>query len=98
MVYERWLLNSPGFRPEPRKLARHLWGNVDYDSDGNSDIDPNWTELTLTRRPEYDERVDVDPISRDPLVLEISSQTPELALKAAEYLQKSCGGTLSRPK
>lgn len=42
-----------------------LWGeDVDYDSDGNSAYldDPNWRELTLTRRPNGNECVDIDPI------------------------------------
>ena len=58
MNIEYWYLAEPGARPEPRKLARHLWGDADYDSDGNCDINLSWTELALTRRPGYEERVD----------------------------------------
>lgn len=95
---ETWLLSNPGMRPAFWEVARHLWGDADFDSDGNADTHPNWTELTVTRRPDYDERVDIDPISEDPLVLKISSSTPGLARKAAEYLARSCGGVLTRQK
>jgi hypothetical protein len=79
-------------------LAHHLWGGVDFDSDGNSETpaDVNWTELTLTRRPHNDERVDIDPVSEDPLVLKISSATPGLARRTAEFLTRLCGGSMSR--
>jgi hypothetical protein len=88
------LISNPGPRPPFRELAHYLWGEVDFDSDGNADVDPNWTELTLTRRPNYDERVDIDPVSENPLVLKIISSTPGLAQKTAEYLVKICGGEL----
>lgn len=93
-----WLLSGPGPRPPFAEVAHHLWGGVDFDSDGNSETpaDVNWTELTLIRRPNHDERVDIDPVSEDPLVLKISSATPGLARRAADFLTRSCGGSLSR--
>jgi hypothetical protein len=91
---EVWLICEPGSRPPYRSLARYLWGDVDFDSDGNGDENPNWTELTLIHRPDYDERIDINPISEDPLVLKISSSTSGLALRAAEYLVQNCGGHL----
>ncbi len=95
MKEEVWLISNPGRRPPFGDIARYLWGNVDFDSDGNADINPNWTELTLTRRPDYDERVDIDPISEEPLVLKVYSTTPDLARRTAEYLVQICGGDLA---
>jgi len=91
---EVWLISNPGKRPPLGTLAHYLWGAVDYDSDGNADVNPDWTELTLIRRPDYDERVDIDPISENPLVLKISSSTPGLAHRTAQYLIQTCGGHL----
>jgi hypothetical protein len=70
-VFE-FLIEIPGPRPPFGALAEHLWGlGVDFDSDGDSVTaeDPNWTELTVTRLPDYTERVDIDPVSQVPLVL-----------------------------
>jgi len=93
---ELCLLSGPGPRPPFAEVAHHLWGGADFDSDGNSETpaDVTWTELTLVRRPLYDERVDIDPVSVDPLVLRITSETPGLARRVAEFLARSCGGTL----
>lgn len=97
---EAWSLSGPGPRPPFADVAHHLWGRIAFDSDGNSEgpADSNWTELTLIRRPECDERVDVTPVGADPLVLRISSSTPGLARRAAEFLARSCGGRLKRER
>lgn len=94
-----WILTNPGARPPYPDMAYFLWGDVDFDSDGNSFAgpnDPNWTELTIIRRPDHEERVEIDPISDSPLILKIRSSTPNLAHKAAEFLQRVCGGTLTQ--
>jgi hypothetical protein len=96
-VEEIWLLSKPGKRPPFGTLARHLWGDVDFDSEGNAATpDSDWTELTIERRPDYDQRVDVDPICDNPLVLKIRSSTPGLARKAAEFLMRECGGVMTK--
>ena len=92
--YEVRFISNPGIRPPFRDLANYLWGDVDFDSDGNADVNPNWTELTLIRRPNYDERIDIDPASENPLVFKIRSSTPGLAQKTAEYLIRICGGEI----
>ncbi|WP_187363498.1 hypothetical protein [Massilia frigida] len=93
-------LRNPGARPEFGTLAAHLWGaDSDIDSDGNSAYpgDAGWTELTLVLRaaPER-QRVDVDPVSHDPLVLAIRSPDASLATRALAYLQEHAGGTIER--
>ena len=89
----------PGPRPPFTSVAEHLWGSgVDFDSDGNSSYlgDTSWTELTIQLRPEYEQRVDIDPVSDDPLVLKVSSSSEELALRAARYLSEHCAAPAVR--
>lgn len=99
----RLLLVAPGPRPPYYRLAHHLWGpGSAFDSDGDS-VDPdatNWTELTVSLRDESGrasdvERVDIDPVNREPLVLAVVSENADLARKAAEFLQRQAGGELS---
>lgn len=90
-------LASPGPRPGGAELTVHLFGpEADTDGDGDSEFwgDTEWTELTIALRPKCTERIDVDPISLDPLVLKITSYTPALAESASRFLQNFCGGTL----
>ena len=78
-----------GPRPPFGQVANELWGpHIDFDSDGNSASakDPNWTELTVTRRPDYDERVDIDSIDGQPDVLVIQSESQDLAEKVRDFL------------
>lgn len=82
-------IHAPGPRPPFLLVAEHLWGaGIDFDSDGDSRTpdDPNWTELTVIRRGESSERVDVDPVSESPLVLKVVSESRDLALRLANFL------------
>jgi hypothetical protein len=87
-----------GPRPPFAELAEHLWGAaVDFDSDGNSASaeDTNWTQLTISKRPECEERVDVDPVSEAPLVLKIVSTSRDLALRTARFLAATSNGRIA---
>src|SRR5258708_24768688 len=88
-----------GPRPFSGDLAEHLWGpGCNYDSDCNDDQAPpdGWTELTVSLRPDCEQRVDIDPLDdREPLILVIRSDDEELARKAAIYLRSEAGGELS---
>ena len=88
---------SPGPRPPFGDVARHLWGDADIDSDGNSSspTDSGWTELTVALRPACEERVDIDPVSVDPLVLKVQSTRAELAERAARFLVLQTHGILA---
>lgn len=91
-------LIAPGPRPPFYEVAQALWGNADFDSDGDSDTPDavDWTELTLSRRPDEVERVDVDPVGgAGPLVLCIKSENAELTRRAADFLWQRAGGSLS---
>ncbi len=89
-------LIEPGSRPPFSAVAHYLWGKEDFDSDGNSrhPNDDQWTELTVIRRPTNSERLDIDPVSENPLVLKISSTSSSLARKGAQFLVANSGGTI----
>ncbi|QPI53295.1 hypothetical protein IV454_16145 [Massilia antarctica] len=93
-------LRNPGPRPAFSRLAEHLWGaDADIDSDGDSTHpeDAGWTGLTLILRASPDrQRVDVVPVSQDPLVLAIRSADASLAARALGHLQEHAGGTIER--
>jgi hypothetical protein len=96
----RFYLVDPGPRPFFGDVAYHLWGkDCDFDSDGNDDSpEPDgWTELTVTLRPGYQQRVDIDPLDDlSPRVFVIRSAHRGLAKKAALFLQREAGGNLSK--
>jgi len=89
-------LIAPGSRPPFPAVARYLWGKDDFDSDGNSrhPNDDQWTELTIICRSTNSERLDIDPVSENPLVLKISSTSSSLVQKIAQLLVASSGGTI----
>ena len=93
-----WFLVAPGPRPPFATVAEALWPGADFDSDGDSRTPgaTNWTELTVTLRPGYGERVDVDPVRKQPLVLRVSSESASLAERAASYLLRCSGGSVHR--
>lgn len=93
----RFNVVQPGPRPPYYRLAEHFWGaGCNIDSDGNSETpdDTQWTELTVELRA-TGERIDVDPISLRPLVLQVRSSSMKLAREAAKYLADYCGGTIA---
>jgi len=95
----KFLITEPGPRPPYYKVADYLWGKgANIDSDGNSSNpeDTNWTELSICIRDEETPYVHIDPISIEPLVLEVSSTSCELAKKAAEYIATESGGFLEK--
>lgn len=61
----------------PGGRGTSLGTGVDFDSDGDSRSaqDGDWTELTLERPGYPEERVDIDPVSTDPLVLKVAMPT-----------------------
>ena len=67
---------------------------VDFDSDGNSETpnDRNWTELTVVRRDDSAQRIDIDRVVGEPLLLKVTSDYRTLALRAATFLAQSTGG------
>ena len=93
----KFVISKPGPRPPYYKVADYLWGEgANIDSDGNSlnPEDTNWTELSVCYRDEETPYVHVDPISENPLVLEVRSTSYELAKKAAQFIASETGGVL----
>lgn len=85
-----------GPRPPFSSIANYLWGEMDFDSDGNSNHanDSQWTELTIERRSTDSERLDIDPVSESPLVFIISSTSAEIVRKVAQFLVANSGGVI----
>jgi len=86
-----------GRRPSLNELVRMLWGSgADVDSDGNatSPDDQNWTELTVENRQIRRSRVDVDPVSEQPLVLEVRADNEDLAHQVARLIAEFSGGSV----
>lgn len=95
---QKLYLIDPGPRPPSYEVAQELWGGRDYDSDGDSQAadDSNWTELTVSLRPDCVERIDIDPIgTADRLVLRIVSENGDLVRRAPTFLLRRAGGSLS---
>jgi len=87
---------QPGPRPPYYKVAERLWGEgCDIDSDGNSNTpeDSQWTELTIQLRGPSEKRVDIDPVSSEPLILQVRASTFLLADETARFIVECSGGT-----
>lgn len=90
-------INPKMERPRFKDIAHFLWGEgVDLDSDGNSETpdDRNWTELTLINRNDGSERIDIDPVSYDPLILKIVGHKGMVS-RVAVFLSEACGCKVS---
>lgn len=88
---------KPGPRPPYYKVAEHLWGpGCNIDSDGNSEEpeDDQWTELAIELRDGEGKRVDVDPVSMTPLILQVRSSSFQLAEAVAVFIVQQSGGEL----
>lgn len=54
-----------------------------------------WTELTLINRVDVSQRIDIDPVQLNPLVLKIGGSSQSLAARAGYFLAASTGGKVS---
>lgn len=91
-------ISAPGPRPSFYKVAEHIWGKAcDIDSDGNSQTpqDRQWTELTIELRGIAEQRVDIYPVSTEPLILQVCSSSAPLAQKVAQFVVACSGGEYS---
>lgn len=95
----KYYLVGPGPRPPFYRIPQHLWGkDCNFDSDGDSYPDPHttqWTWLYAALRPDCKEVLNVNAIETAPrLVLAISSNSEQLAQRAAMFLRDEAGGVL----
>jgi hypothetical protein len=87
-----------GNRPDFRMLAAFLWGdfhNINSDGNANNPASREWTELTLQNRESPFERVDINPIKTDPLVLKVKSNRRDIAARTAYILAKETNGMVA---
>jgi hypothetical protein len=82
-------------RPYFAELPHALWGQVNYDSEGDCErpTDRNWSWLDLTQR-DTGERVDISATSG---IFAVTSASRELAARAATFLLERCDGTPAGP-
>lgn len=78
-----------GMLPPFSEVAYAIWGDdVDFDSDGDS-INPDsttWRELSIILRPDYEERLDIDPISDDKDTIKIVATSQQVLDAAYKFL------------
>lgn len=78
-----------GKLPPYGSVADALWGvGCDFKSDGNAShrTDQNWTELTMILRPDWSERIDIDPSPEIPKNIVIHASSEALLEKVYQYL------------
>ena len=95
----RYFVRVAEKRPPFARVARFLWGaDIDFDSDGNSTSleDGTWTELTVVDRRNGVDRVDVDPVEDEPLIMNVRSENATLAARAAYYLAMYAKGSVAQ--
>jgi len=86
MSKHKILIDAP--RPYFAEIPYALWGEVNYDSEGDCKrpTDQTWSEFELTNR-ESRQRVVITSTNNE---FEIVSDEPELAAQTAVYLRKRC--------
>ena len=92
MATHRLRFDSP--RPFFAEVPYYLWGQINYDSEGNckSPTDRTWTWLELTNR-QTRERLE---ITGQADTWEVSGEAPAAA-RAALFLASRCGGQWTSP-
>ena len=92
-------LVEPGPRPPYYLIADLVWGegaNIDSDGDSTTPADTQWTELSMQLRDRMPEAViHVDPISHQPLILQIHSSDGSLTQQVASFLCQQSGGYIT---
>lgn len=85
-------------RPDFRLVLAFVWGDINVDTDGNSDhpASREWTELYARNRDSPGEAFDISPIAADPLVLKVQSELDWLAVAVAYLLAMEADGKVSR--
>jgi len=92
-------VTTPQERPDFRLVQAFLWGDErDVDSEGNaaSPASRTWTELYLQLREPQGEGVDITEYRVRPLTLKVSSESKNIAARAAYLLAKHTQGQVSR--
>jgi hypothetical protein len=87
-----------GPRPEARAIGVVAWEGsteVHIDGDFENPTDESWSRLTVVRADDPDRRIEIEPVSLEPLVLRISSDEKKCADRVAFFIaMESHGRTL----
>lgn len=96
-----FFLNPKKERPDFRLIISWLWDDEhDTDTEGDSynPASREWTELYIANRENKNEKIDIFPITKNPLLLEISATTKELAYKLVYFLSIQTEGNIFKEK
>ncbi|WP_338762278.1 hypothetical protein WAF17_17295 [Bernardetia sp. ABR2-2B] len=96
-----FFLNPKKERPDFRLVITWLWNDLqNVDTEGNSynPASKEWTELYIVNRENKNEKIDIYPITENPLLLEISATTKELSYKLVYFLSEQTEGDIFMEK
>lgn len=96
-----FFLNPKKERPDFRLIISWLWDDEhDTDTEGDSynPASREWTELYIANRENKNEKIDIFPTTKNPLLLEISATTKELAYKLVYFLSEQTEGNIFKEK
>lgn len=94
----KFYLKITNLRPDYRVMISLLWGDfeeVDTDGEGVNPAERDWTDLSVIRRSDDAQRIDIISVHREPLVLEISSPHPAIPPVIAYFLVHETGASWS---
>ena len=87
-----------GPRPEARAISIVAWDpstEVHLAGDFENPTDESWTRLSVVRVDNPERRVDIEPVSREPLVLRVSSNEKKCTDSVAFYIAMESHGRYS---
>ena len=85
-------------RPDFRLVITWLWKdfhNVDTDENASNPASKEWTELYIRNRERTEENIEIEPISENPLVLQISASQKGLLYRTTSFLNLVSEGGVS---
>lgn len=85
-------------RPDFRLVITWLWKdfhNVDTDGNASNPASKEWTELYIRNRECTEETIEIEPISENPLVLQISASQKGLLYRITYFLNLVSEGGVS---
>ena len=94
-----YFVSEVGTRPDFRLVITVLFGPdvdaVDSDGDAHHPASREWTDLYCYSRVVKSRWSEIEPDSRDPLVLAIRSDSPDLAALAALFMSDETNGKVT---
>ena len=84
-----------GPRPDAGSISIVAWEGpteVHLDGDFESPADKSWSRLSVVRVDSRERRVDIEPVSQEPLVLRVSSNEKKCADRVAFYIAMESHG------